>query len=73
MTPPHVDVLTAIGISIVAAAGFALIARVVRQPLILGYILAGAVLGPNVGLGLITDQASIKKINPISEISSMLA
>jgi len=68
MTPPHPDVLTAIGVSIVAAAGFALIARVVRQPLILGYILAGAVLGPNVGLGLITDQASIELISEMGLI-----
>ena len=68
MTPPHADVLTAIGVSIVAAAGFALIARVVRQPLILGYILAGAVLGPNVGLGLITDQASIELISEMGLI-----
>jgi len=68
MTPPHPDVLTAIGVSIVAAAAFALIARVVRQPLILGYILAGAVLGPNVGLGLITDQASIELISEMGLI-----
>jgi Kef-type K+ transport system membrane component KefB len=68
MTPPHPDVLTAIGVSIVAAAGFALIARVVRQPLILGYILAGAVLGPNVGLGLITDEASIELISEMGLI-----
>ena len=68
MTPLHADVLTAIGVSIVAAAGFALVARVVRQPLILGYILAGAVLGPNVGLGLVTDEASIELISEMGLI-----
>lgn len=59
------DLLTAIGISIIAAAVFALLARVVRQPLILGYILAGAVLGPHVGIRLVTDEASIEFISEI--------
>ena len=47
----HADLLTAIGISIVAAAALALVARQVRQPLIIGYIL---LLGC---FGLATDQA----------------
>ena len=68
MTPLHQDVLTAIGVSIVAAAAFALIARSVRQPLILGYILAGAALGPNVGLGLIADESSIELISEMGLI-----
>ena len=65
MTPAahHPDILTAIGVSIVAAAAFALLARVVRQPLILGYIVAGAALGPNLGLGLVADEASIEVIS----------
>ena len=42
VTAIHQDLLTAIGVSIVAAAAFALMARSVRQPLILGYILAGS-------------------------------
>jgi Kef-type K+ transport system membrane component KefB/Trk K+ transport system NAD-binding subunit len=59
------DLLPAIGISIIAAALFALLARVVRQPLILGYILAGAVLGPHVGARVVTDEASIEFISAI--------
>ena len=59
------DLLTAIGISIIAAAVFALLARVVRQPLILGYILAGAVLGPHIGLGVVADELSIEFISEI--------
>ncbi|MGH7312397.1 MAG: cation:proton antiporter, partial [Candidatus Rokuibacteriota bacterium] len=59
------DLLSAIGISIIAAAVFALLARVVRQPLILGYILAGAVLGPHIGIGVVTDEASIEFISEI--------
>jgi len=68
MTAPHPDVLTAIGIGIVAAAAFALVARTVRQPLILGYILAGAALGPNVGFGLVADEASIELISEMGLI-----
>jgi Kef-type K+ transport system membrane component KefB len=65
---PHADVLTAIGVSIVAAAGFALLARAVRQPLILGYIVAGAALGPHLGLGLVADEASIELISEMGLI-----
>ncbi|HEV8643903.1 MAG TPA: cation:proton antiporter [Methylomirabilota bacterium] len=57
------DLLLAIGVSIIAAALFALLARGARQPLILGYILGGAVLGPHLGLGVITDEASIELIS----------
>ena len=42
----HADLLTSIGISIVAAATLALLARIVRQPLILGYIAGGALRTP---------------------------
>ncbi len=62
------DLLSAIGVSIVAAAAFALLARVVRQPLILGYILAGAVLGPHIGIGIVADEASIEFISEIGLI-----
>jgi Kef-type K+ transport system membrane component KefB len=68
MTVPHQDVLTAIGVGIVAAAAFALLARTVRQPLILGYILAGAALGPSVGLGVVADESSIELISQMGLI-----
>src|SRR5918996_2618249 len=68
MTAPHPDVLTALGVSIVAAAACARLARSLRQPLILGYILAGAALGPHVGLGLVADEASIELISEMGLI-----
>lgn len=64
----HADLLTAIGVSIVAAATLALLARVVRQPLILGYIAGGALLGPHVGLGIITERAEVEVISEIGLI-----
>jgi Kef-type K+ transport system membrane component KefB len=60
--------LVAIAISIVAAALLALAARSVRQPLILGYIAAGIVLGPHLGLGVVTDEESIEVISEIGLI-----
>jgi Kef-type K+ transport system membrane component KefB len=62
------DLLTAISVSIIAAALLALLARSAKQPLILGYILGGALLGPNVGLGIVTDEASIELISEIGLI-----
>lgn len=62
------SLLGAISISIVAAAALALIARRFHQPLILGYIVGGALLGPHVGLGVITDEASIELIAEIGLI-----
>ena len=68
--PPTVDqdVLIAIGASIIAASVFALLARVIRQPLILGYIVAGGVLGPHIGLGVVTHDASIEFISELGLI-----
>lgn len=61
-------VLTTIAISIIAAAIFGLLARILRQPLILGYIVGGAVLGPHLGLALVTDEKSIELISKIGLI-----
>lgn len=64
----HSDLLTSIGVSIIAAALLALLARRVRQPLILGYVLGGALLGPHVGLGFVTDETSIELISEMGLI-----
>jgi len=62
--PSH-DLLTAIAVSIISAAALALLARRVGQPLLLGYVVGGALLGPHVGLRIITDEASIELISEI--------
>jgi Kef-type K+ transport system membrane component KefB/Trk K+ transport system NAD-binding subunit len=62
------DLLSAIGVSIIFAAAFALVARRLRQPLILGYVLGGALLGPHMGLSVVTDEASIELISEIGLI-----
>lgn len=53
-----------IGLIIVVATFLAYIARLFRQPLVLGYMFAGILLGP-VGLGLITEEADIKILSEL--------
>jgi Kef-type K+ transport system membrane component KefB len=62
------DLLAAISVSIVAAAALALVARWLKQPLILGYIVGGVLLGPSMGLGVVSDRASIDLISEIGLI-----
>lgn len=64
----EVDLLSNIGLAIVAATGFALLARALKQPLLLAYLAAGIVLGPKIGFGLIQDEASITLISEIGLI-----
>ncbi len=53
-----------IGLSIVTASFFAYIAKILRQPLILAYIVAGVLIGP-VGLGLIKDEHSVRVLSDL--------
>ncbi|HEV8585203.1 MAG TPA: cation:proton antiporter [Methylomirabilota bacterium] len=62
------DLLAAIAVSVIAAAALAGVARALRQPLILGYIAGGVVLGRHLGLGVVTDEASIEVISEIGLI-----
>ncbi len=64
----QMDLLAHIGLAIVTATGFALIAKVFRQPLLLAYLVAGIVLGPKIGFGLIQDEHSIGLISEIGLI-----
>ena len=64
----HAEILPQIAVAIVFATLFAVLARFVRQPVILGYILAGIVLGETEGLGLI----STEQVEPISELGLIL-
>lgn len=57
-----------IGIAIVSATILGLIAHWTRQPILLGYLVAGAIIGPTVGFGLIEDKQSIEIISEIGLI-----
>ena len=64
----HLDVLSQIAIAIVAATTFGFIARVLKQPLILGYIIGGVVVGPMEGFGWIDTHA----IEPVAHLGLIL-
>lgn len=64
----EVDLLSNIGLAIVAATAFALLAKALKQPLLLAYLVAGIVLGPKIGFGLIQDEQSITLISEIGLI-----
>jgi len=65
---PHTDVLSQISIAIVAATLAAILARLLKQPIILGYIAAGLLVGPTEGFGLI----SMDSVQPIAELGLIL-
>ncbi|WP_411824082.1 cation:proton antiporter [Leptospira sp. 'Mane'] len=62
------SLLTDIGLSIIFATVLSHIARVAKQPLILGYIIGGALLGKEMGFSLVTNEASIELISEIGLI-----
>ncbi len=61
-------ILSEIGISILAATALGFVFQLVRQPVILGYLVAGAVIGPEVGLRLVSNPAGIEVISEIGLI-----
>ncbi|MHC1727735.1 MAG: cation:proton antiporter [Syntrophobacteraceae bacterium] len=62
------DLLSNIGLAIVAATAFALLSKALRQPLLLAYLAAGIILGPKIGFGLIRDEESIDLISELGLI-----
>ncbi len=57
-----------IGISIIVAMGVSVVTHLLRQPMILAYLIAGVVIGPEIGPKLITDPANIATISEIGLI-----
>src|SRR5215203_1129109 len=64
----HADILIQIAYAIVLATTFAFVAKLLRQPVILGYIAAGVLLGETVGIHVISTEA----IEPIAELGLIL-
>lgn len=62
------ELLTAIGVGIIAATVLAYLANLVKQPLLLAYIAAGAAIGPQFGLGLIRNKDDIGIISEMGLI-----
>ena len=64
----HADLLSSIGLCVSVAAVLALVAMRLRQPLLLAYLLAGVLIGPQIGLRLITEEESIRTVSEIGLI-----
>lgn len=58
---PELTLVTQLAIILVAAGIFTIIFRALKQPLILGYILAGFIVGPHLGLFPQLDAVSVKQ------------
>jgi Kef-type K+ transport system membrane component KefB len=66
--PHHPDIFSAISIGIIAATLIGLLIRRLGQPLILGYIIGGAILGPHLGFGVVHDAEAIELISEMGLI-----
>jgi Kef-type K+ transport system membrane component KefB len=62
------ELLPDIGVAVLAATLLGLVAHWTRQPIILGYLVAGALIGPRLGFSLVHDQASIEVISEMGLI-----
>lgn len=58
-------ILTDIGIAILAATALGFLFQQLRQPVILGYLVAGALIGPGIGLKLVSSSDNIETISGI--------
>ncbi len=59
------DLLNNIGLCVIVAATLAFIANKLKQPALLAYLLAGVLIGPEIGFKLITDHEIIEVISEI--------
>ncbi|HET9924661.1 MAG TPA: cation:proton antiporter, partial [Methylomirabilota bacterium] len=65
---PDVTLLRDIALGIVFAAVLGHVARLLRQPLLLGYIAGGVLLSSQMGFGLVTSAQSVELISEIGLI-----
>ena len=68
MDHAQLSLLEDIALAIVFAAVAGLLARLARQPMILGYVLGGVALGAPLGLGIVTHPESIELISEMGLI-----
>lgn len=62
------DILNEIGLTVIAAAVLGALAYRFKQPTIIGYLLAGAIIGPELGFKLVAHPESIEIISEIGLI-----
>ena len=59
------ELLNNIGLCVIVAAALAFVANKLKQPALLAYLLAGVLIGPEIGFRLITDHEIIEVISEI--------
>jgi Kef-type K+ transport system membrane component KefB len=64
----HLDLLSNIGLAFTVATLFAFIAKALKQPLLLAYLVAGVVIGPEIGFAWVRDKEAIELISEIGLI-----
>jgi Kef-type K+ transport system membrane component KefB len=67
----HSNILHDIGLCVIGALPFGLLARLLRQPPLLGYIAAGVCIGPHLGFKLIEGQNDIAAISELGLVLLM--
>ncbi len=66
------NLLNDIGLCVIVAAGLAFIANKFKQPALLAYLLAGVLIGPEIGFSFITDHETIEVISEIGLVAQKL-
>jgi len=61
-------ILPEIGVAVLAATALGFLFQFFRQPVILGYLVAGAVIGPAIGFGFVSSAENIEVISEIGLI-----
>jgi len=64
----HIDLLSNIGLALIVATVFAFLAKILKQPLLLAYLVAGVVIGPEIGFSWVHDKESVELISEIGLI-----
>jgi len=62
------NLIGSVGIAIIAATVMSFLGHVFKQPLLLTYIAAGVLIGPNIGFGLVANRNDIETISHIGLI-----
>ena len=62
------NLLANIGLVFIIATAFAFVAKFLKQPLILAYLVAGVVIGPEIGFAWVEDKETIELISEIGLI-----
>ncbi|MGB7951421.1 MAG: cation:proton antiporter [Candidatus Binatia bacterium] len=62
------SLLPNIGLAFTVATLFAFVAKALKQPLLLGYLIAGVVIGPQIGFAWVSDEETIETISEVGLI-----